>query len=99
MKKCRVAEFNWEHGLSLKNLKKIIYDRRKCVWLSPYYCNSFTKAELERVIDIGMDVNSYLSIIEPSRVMIQYQIKIHLDRSSGEIRRAEYHAAALCRIN
>ena len=70
MTKCRVAEFKWEHGLSLKNLKRIIYDKSKGVWLSPKYIHSFTKVDLGRAFDLGIDVYTHLNLIKPSRVLI-----------------------------
>lgn len=99
MIRVRSPEFRWENGLSLKNLKKILYYEKVDTWLSPVLKYTATSAFIQENTTLKIGVNEFLNFIEEPRVLIQFTTLPDYDDETREIVKPDCHAAVLQRIS
>lgn len=97
MRKTRVPEFPWERGLSLKNLRRIIYVESENKWLTPKIDRTATSDMINEFIANGLSLIDFLQMVQQSRVIIQYLTYPQIDTMTNAIIKAECHAAVLYR--
>ncbi|KEJ82854.1 hypothetical protein OXYTRIMIC_234 [Oxytricha trifallax] len=100
MTKQRQAEMHWEHGYSLKNLKHIIYDSRKKIWLSPKMIDMITGQRLRELKDNekGGLYNYLNSIKQENRFFFQMKSENKIQQNGQLVTISELNAGVIAKV-